>query len=507
MQRLLVVVGLIAVAVVVFLLLRPGQTQRAFSPELAPPPPAALSPAPADATRASIPATRAHETVHEAELRGSIRGEVRDAGGGIPAGTVVLVAGPERRTTAVDEDGRFVLRGLRFGRYDLTAAALGYGSGTAQVSLSSEAREAVVSFGLVPRSGIRGVVLSPEAEPVRGAVVLARAPDGKPERSPRASSGSDGRFFLDVGAEAAVHLRALHREFAPSELLPASPDGPEPVVLRLRPAAGLSARLVDETTREPLPGARLRASLAGGINETGRWSAASRDPGLASVTGLAPGRYVAELTASGYLPRRAPEVELAEGEARDLGDVPLARGGVFVGTVVDAATGEALHDVGVLAVGSGSAPSVAARTDRQGTFELEPLEPGFHRLTVQKLGYDVAELPSASVEAGRKTTLPTVRLKRRAEAPTEQLGSAHPGIRLGAHSSGPVVRGVVPGSAAEETGLVAGMRLVKVAGYATAVLDMREVMTLLSGEAGTAVKVEVGGTDGSTRRVLELQRR
>jgi hypothetical protein len=105
---------------------------------------------------------------------GSIGGVVRDAGTKTPMAEVDIYASPGQIEAATDPQGRYVLRGLKPGRYTLHASA-GHGRGghaSKVIELNPGQDFESVDFYLRARGEISGKVLDPNKEPLPGITVF-----------------------------------------------------------------------------------------------------------------------------------------------------------------------------------------------------------------------------------------------------------------------------------------------------------------------------------------------
>ncbi len=140
---------------------------------------------------------------------------------------------------------------------------------------------------------------------------------------------------------------------------------------------------------------------------TSRWLDERRtfreEDGSFRLEDLAPGTYRLVLEHPRALPRTLEKVEVAPGEAVDLGTVTLDPGIKLSGTVVDAATGEPVAGAVVEPAASDpfaamakrmdaadGEPGTGARTDAKGRFTLGGLRPGRVVLEVRAEGYATA---------------------------------------------------------------------------------------------------------------------
>lgn len=159
----------------------------------------------------------------------------------------------------------------------------------------------------------------------------------------RAVIQSSGLVQVEVTPPAGacqVFLLARDRRLAPLDLGRAGESG-APLLFdaTFLPGATLRGRLVDAAQGQGIPGrVRLPGALAaaleaqaqwlGGTDEDewitiNEWSRATGPDGRFELTSLPPGPLALDLQALGAAPRQAPIEPLAQGEARDLRDLPL----------------------------------------------------------------------------------------------------------------------------------------------------------------------------------------
>lgn len=121
----------------------------------------------------------------------AIRGSVRDAGGApVPKAQVVAIESgrlTEPFRTRAGDDGRFELRGVGIGVFDLTARAEGFATST-EKGVQVNAEGGAVDFVLWRGVEVRVRVLTPSGEPAVGAVASLELDgevqvEGRPERA------------------------------------------------------------------------------------------------------------------------------------------------------------------------------------------------------------------------------------------------------------------------------------------------------------------------------------
>jgi protocatechuate 3,4-dioxygenase beta subunit len=375
---------------------------------------------------------------------GSIHGTVVDARTGSPLASFtawaeaeengrVFVIGGARvshdHETTVDgsSDGTFTIDGLAPGSYVVHAVAKGFAENKSDsIAVTPAPDVAETQLALVRGGSIRGVIVEEGTNhPIAGATVsasiagksrfgdvdsdnvaiLVSGPGGRDMEdfvgSTQASTktGDDGKFELVDLPEAKYRLRAKHPDHATAEQAGVSVTAGEatgPLTLTLG-AAGSIEGLVTDVQRAPLEGARVTARTAKGFSR----SATTGDDGRYSMRNLPPGTYfvqrdpdgpsmafmavtmVAGGDGSGGSGPKPPGVEakvLADQVARvDFSDADL---GAVEGRVLDDGKPVEGATVELRTDGPFSMPK-NARTDADGRYDFDRLEPGAFVLAVQ----------------------------------------------------------------------------------------------------------------------------
>ena len=211
-------------------------------------------------------------------------------------------------------------------------------------------------------------------------------------------------------------------------------------------AAGVTGRVLDAETKQPIAGAQVSLILEGRppTGPIAPTMAETDASGIYRFANLAPGRYRIMARRVGYAVSAPPDVpqivQVAAGQAQTAPDVLLGRGGVIAGRVLDQA-GQPLVDARLMAtrrmnVGRGQAPSLipignGAQTNDLGEFRLHSLPAGeyFVQLIPRMEPNFMGAGPTPRSTAPATTYYPG----------TADAASAH-GITLGA---GQTVEGVV----------------------------------------------------------------
>ncbi len=275
---------------------------------------------------------------------------------------------------------------LRPGAYPCRVTATAQGRVPAAVKLEAPPARNEVEFSLEMGVVFAGTVSNAEGQPIAGALVgVAGYPDlrcrtdekGSFQLPPLPRSGAP--FTLEAGAEG-----YLDREIPG---LPAKDRRSLRVVLDR--GAAVMGRVVDEETRQPVPGARVTFQVQGSSSSQGfTFEARPDSDGLFRKEGLDPGTYVVRAYAQGLC---APPstVTLTGAETQDLGDLLLS-GHPAVRGLVALAGGEPpsarasvrlerlLDFKEVLTALNGR--SWEGPVDRDGAFVLRGVPPGRYRL-------------------------------------------------------------------------------------------------------------------------------
>lgn len=166
-------------------------------------------------------------------------------------------------------------------------------------------------------------------------------------------------------------------------------------------------RTVDESTKQPLVGARVTLQGASNLETT------SNDQGKVIYSSVPPGSYMISVNAVGYA-GQSKNFTLQAGTTVDLGSVdllPASTSGILQGVIKDAATGIGIQGALISVTGSATA-SATALSD--GSYSIAGLAPGAVIVSAGKAGY-VSSGGSGTVVAGSILTFsPTLQV---AQAP------------------------------------------------------------------------------------------
>ncbi|MGD8439841.1 MAG: carboxypeptidase-like regulatory domain-containing protein [Holophagae bacterium] len=226
-------------------------------------------------------------------------------------------------TVIVGGDGRFAVDGVTPGVY--TASYTPPEPGASPVSRElvvpqTELHRCVIRFS---DAGVDGVVVDPDGRPVAGAVVRVMDPEGRLVAD--GFSDGDGLFRFTGFEVGVVRLTATHGEFAdatPVDIELRAGDRTGPITLELGPPDGAELTLTVASSAGSLAGAPVY--LVG----TTTLTAFTDGQGVATFTGVEPGRYRPCAAAFGGAAGCGAELELDDGDRRQVA-VALGRGGVI----------------------------------------------------------------------------------------------------------------------------------------------------------------------------------
>lgn len=333
-------------------------------------------------------------------------------------------AGEEVPEATADAEGRFELRHLPPGRFDLIARAAGFvprtlpgievPPGTAAVDLGTVA--------LSPGAAIEGRVVDLRGQPIAGAAVMVSLDELSSLASPMpsldeltgATTDTEGRFRIpDLAPGTVVGLKVMAPGRVDAEVPGIEAPTPSPVEIVLRPAARVAGRVVDER-RQGIAEAQVvltaeaqRAVFGGQALPGGALGQTMTDAaGAFVIEGVAPGTATLVATASGYRPARREGIEVAEGAEVAGIEVELSAGAVVTGRV-SGADGLPLPDADVEVVRPpveglfdllGSI-GLRTQTDADGVYRLEGVPEGQLSIAAQHRDH-LRAVRDLDVEAG-----------------------------------------------------------------------------------------------------------
>lgn len=174
---------------------------------------------------------------------GALVGRIMEEEGGAPVPAFVvnvllqhsaLERLPFAQARFLDAEGRYELRGLKPGRYELQVVAAGFVPAKRQVEVPEGAREVRADVGLARGMRLEGRLLSAATRaPIAGARVIVEGFSGGDALAPLfdAVSGADGAFTLEGIPRAGVSLLCSAPEHNSRLVSGARPPGPVEIAL------------------------------------------------------------------------------------------------------------------------------------------------------------------------------------------------------------------------------------------------------------------------------------
>lgn len=287
-------------------------------------------------------------------------------------------------------EGRFVLPNVLPGRYELSVTAQGF------APIKVPGLEILADDGgsldlgtviLEPEAILRGRVVDPDGEPLRGAKVsfLALAYDVGPANDRLSTlqitrTGPDGTFALkNLSPGRLIDLELEHRGYRPRKVLDVEVGVAASPTFVLEPAALLGGRVVDENGAG-VAGAHVVASLRGGVVALGgeRRTVTTRRGGGFLLDDLEPGAYTLEASADGYLAAEKALAEVRVGEATEGLSLVVTSGARLTGRIAGP-DGRPIPGARLTVIEPPPPPSTArimATSRADGSYELDGLERG-----------------------------------------------------------------------------------------------------------------------------------
>ncbi|MDP8235743.1 MAG: carboxypeptidase regulatory-like domain-containing protein [Candidatus Erginobacter occultus] len=422
-----------------------------------------------------------------------------------------------------DARGRCRFDNLAPGAYRIEVTKSGYVPAEEKVRLDETETAKTVDLLLERGRSIQVRVENEIGEPVVGAELSAR------ERKRRffmgGSTGQDqtnssgvclirdlpsGPLSLRVQADGYVTVNRHRVE-----------EDQDEITVVMKSAGSIRGRFLGDGGR-PLADLNIitRKRTAGPLDfEPGFFNTEELGDGVFRVVRLAPGVYDLTIRSDGRAGRKIEAVEVEAGRETDLGEIVLGPGSGLKGriTVED---GSPLKGAWVRIetpekrIGSIFAVSDMSASD--GAFTIGGLNPGSFVLMVTAKNYRSERISGVTVGTGEVKELPDIRLARLTEAEKEQLERQSNVIpSLGVRIVKPekdvepadipllVIEEVLPGTAAQKSGLAIGDEIVKVNGYSPADDPMEFFQGLLA-PSGTEIKITVRRAGDGREEELDL---
>lgn len=227
----------------------------------------------------------------------TLRGRVTRYGVPVRGGTIIFVPKvPPRNggSASIADDGQYEVQGVRSG--EATVIVTSFAENYRYVTTANVTRSGTMDFDLKPATLTGMVVDDASDQPLAGAAIVLEPADPSVEEfgNPSGKTGADGRFVIANVAPGTYRLQASQEGYANQVLERTIGEGANvDVTLRLTPAAGVTLRLTDARTGQPI-GAMVTAY---GDDGSIVWQGSPQLKGDGSSRlPLAPGRYRASIS-------------------------------------------------------------------------------------------------------------------------------------------------------------------------------------------------------------------
>lgn len=316
---------------------------------------------------------------------GNIAGRVVDSSTdqAISGATVQLLSeGSVIRTTQTNSSGNYSFSDVGVGTYSVKATKTGYKSQEKSASVSFD-QTTTVNFSLEASTSILKGVVSDSSiqQPISGATVELFFGGGLITSTKTNSSGNYFFTGLDSGS---YQLKVSQKNYKnQTKTIQFSKDTIKTVNFFLDTKPGLvQGQVEDVITGKFISGATVKLfSNAGLVGQT-----ITNTSGSYVFQGVDPGTYSVEVSKSGYIPVGKIDVQVfAEKGARaNFSLTPIV--GSLEGQITDSDTGLPIQNVTVQLF-SNSVVIASAKTNDQGNYALENIEPGSYILKTTETNY------------------------------------------------------------------------------------------------------------------------
>jgi len=330
---------------------------------------------------------------------------------------------------ATDGDGYYRLEGLEPGARSIEVTHPSYVRTARDVEVRAGFNTLDVEFeGGQP---VRGVVLDPSGSPVPAAWVQL-VPAGQRWGGPDTTTDGDGRFEIPGVGDGDYGVRATAEGFGgtPTEdsarvRVEGAPV--DDVVVRLAPGTTIAGRIVG-LEPERIGAVEIDAYGLDGQGMAG--GSASASTGEYRIEGAGPGRWRVEGSLSRDGRTASAEVVVEPGSTESRVDLEFGRGVALRGRATIA--GRPFVDAMVSAGGVDVLGSATGRTDRDGRFRLDGLEPGTYRLDLRQWSTGIAHQESVELTSDREIEieLPVARVTGRVRDRADRAPVAGARVRL-----------------------------------------------------------------------------
>lgn len=332
--------------------------------------------------------------ISDSETKGRIFGTVRNGEGkAIPGARVYAFAGEVAVDATTNAEGRYELLGLVAGAYSVRAHKDGYQDAVAtNVHVTAGAttnRDLTLAAVASPNGRLSGTVIDSLSNWRAGATVSIT--DGAHQY--QINSTINGAYTIPdvVPGTYKATCSLNHYGTAIAEHVSVAAGHTTTLNFTLHPKPGSLAGVVRDSHGTVVAGATVM--LGTGSNQR---SVQTNLAGRYEIAQLAAGNYTATASKTGYNPDSAA-VTIGIDAQTEHDFVIQQTTGTITGYAKDAATLELLNDV--LVTATNGTVQRSTRTDAQGIFTIDGLEPGTYSLTASLAGYVDGQLSGVVVTA------------------------------------------------------------------------------------------------------------
>lgn len=304
----------------------------------------------------------------------TVSGQVTGGGTPLRAATVTAWQGAMAvSTTATDAEGRYSLS-LDPGSYELAFTVPGYAD--RRLALALGAGQQVSDFDQTLEeafASVQGQVLDDQGRGLPEVLVTLRGTAG----GASTRTGADGTFLLPRLAEGAYTALVQPPGYAPVEAtVTLAARAAVRQTFTLSPQPGVVEGRTTDLSGQPVAGTTLVALHADGR----RFATVSGADGHYTLAGLPVGSFTVTAARTGYFSTETVSITLTDVALTAVADVTDLHAGSarIQGTVRDAESGMPRWDLAVTA--DGPTGRLQARTNTQGAYVLEGLQPGSYTL-------------------------------------------------------------------------------------------------------------------------------
>jgi len=315
---------------------------------------------------------------------------------------VSLESGDSSYEATTGSDGRFEIRDLPAGTWDLAVQGKGYaplrvpGLGVPEGAGSTDLGTVI----LAPGAPVEGYVVDREGHPIAGASVQATESDagfavGEEGSSPAAITRADGFFRIeDRRPGETIDLVASRTGYAPAALPGVAVPAEEPVRIVLQAASAVEGRTMDPDGQPlsnvmvfviPADPASVAALGSAGLSQTG--PATSKADGSFRIENIAPGTIELHAMTLGRPQALLKNLEVQPGKDLTGVEIVVAPGAVVEGRVLTA-SGKPVAGAEVNVMDPDS--TFGATSDGDGHYRLEGVSPGAHLIEAAHKSYPPA---------------------------------------------------------------------------------------------------------------------